>query len=243
MSNAGIISFLDEATGLYIPVTATNPLPVTGGGGGGGASATATAANPVYVEGATVDLSVTLFGAQRSLILDAAGAAVDWTAPVPVTQSGAWAVDATQVGSPWGIQGNSTANDGASAGNAIRAMAYGYLYNGANQDRARAIAASFGSATGVQASEIAGSPFTRLSGAGGTTVKSGAGILHKIIVNTPLSGAVITMYDNTSAAGTIIGTITLGAALEPITLSYDLGFSTGLHVVTSAATDITVVYR
>ena len=79
-----------------------------------------------------------------------------------------------------------------------------------------------------------------------TTVKSGAGVLKSITINKGIATGVITIYDNTAASGTKIGTITFGAALvsdPPVTGIYDAAFATGLTVVTSAATDITVSYK
>ncbi len=79
-----------------------------------------------------------------------------------------------------------------------------------------------------------------------TTVKSGSGVLKRIILNKPLAGGVITIYDQVTATGTKIGTITLpGTLLEDgmRSVEYDCAFGIGLTVVTSAATDITVVYR
>lgn len=56
------------------------------GGGGGSSAVTATAAAPTYVEGSSTNpVSSDLHGSQRMLILDASGAAVDWTAPTTVT--------------------------------------------------------------------------------------------------------------------------------------------------------------
>jgi hypothetical protein len=80
-----------------------------------------------------------------------------------------------------------------------------------------------------------------------TLVKTGVGFLHAITVNTPVASSVITLYDNTSAAGTKMGTITLPATLlqeGPYTALYDVTFSVGLTVVTAtAASDLTVSYR
>ena len=79
-----------------------------------------------------------------------------------------------------------------------------------------------------------------------TTVKSGLGALHSIIVNTFVASATITVYDNTAASGTKIATITLPSTITsdaPVTINYDIGFATGLTIVTSGATDITVSYR
>lgn len=79
-----------------------------------------------------------------------------------------------------------------------------------------------------------------------TTVKSGAGLLRGIVINTPVASATITIYDNTTNSGTKIGTITLGGTLAndmETFYPYDVLFSTGLTLVTSTTTDITVVYR
>lgn len=87
--------------------------------------------------------------------------------------------------------------------------------------------------------------FLNIAGAATTTVKSGAGILSKIIINKPIATGVITIYDNTAGSGTKIGTITNPAALvqQQVPISYGLAFATGLTIVTSAADDITVIYR
>lgn len=81
-----------------------------------------------------------------------------------------------------------------------------------------------------------------------TTVKSGAGLLHRIILNTQVASEVITIYDNTAASGTKIGTITMPAALlgdGPINIEYNALFATGLTIVTAtgASVDLTVIYR
>lgn len=80
-----------------------------------------------------------------------------------------------------------------------------------------------------------------------TTVKSGAGFLHALTIMTPVASSVITIYDNTAASGTKIGTITLPVTITnqgPITIPVNVSFSTGLTVVTgTAASDITVSFR
>lgn len=79
-----------------------------------------------------------------------------------------------------------------------------------------------------------------------TAVKASAGILHAIVVNTPLASGKIEIFDNTAASGTSLGVITRPATLlddEPISVIYDAVFSTGLTVKTSGANqDITVIY-
>lgn len=122
------------------------------------------------------------------------------------------------------------------------------LWNNATWDRSRSITGALadGTGLGVAAVEQAGSLFNNITTATTTTVKSGKGILHKIVINTYAASATITIYDNTAASGTKIGTLTLPSTITgdtPITLPYDLQFSTGLTIVTSGATDLTVIYR
>lgn len=77
-----------------------------------------------------------------------------------------------------------------------------------------------------------------------TTVKSGAGVLHNISVNTlGTVASTTTIYDNTAGSGTVIGVI------NTLTLSgsfvLDVAFTVGLTIVTTGtvAPDITVSYR
>jgi len=88
---------------------------------------------------------------------------------------------------------------------------------------------------------------TNITTATTTTVKSGAGLYAGLIINKGVAAGVITIYDNTAASGTKLGTITFGAALlgDPPIICAPIGakFSTGLTIVTSAATDITVLWR
>lgn len=74
-----------------------------------------------------------------------------------------------------------------------------------------------------------------------TVVKSGTGILHSIVINTT-AAAIITIYDNTSAAGTKIATIAASPAIGS-TFTYNVAFATGLTIVTAGAPDITVAYK
>ena len=90
-----------------------------------------------------------------------------------------------------------------------------------------------------------GSSFLNIAGAATTAVKSGAGILIAITFNKLVASGVVTIYDNTAASGTKIGTVTNPAVLltTQLNLSYGLRFATGLTIVTSAADDLTVIYR
>lgn len=82
---------------------------------------------------------------------------------------------------------------------------------------------------------------TNLAANGTTTVKSGAGILHSISINTKGVTNTATVYDNTAGSGTKIATI--DTTLSQDTLVYDGAFATGLTVVLGGGTpaDLTVV--
>ena len=92
--------------------------------------------------------------------------------------------------------------------------------------------------------------FLNIAGAATTVVKTGRGKLSKVICNKSVATGVVTIYDNTAASGTKIGTITQPAAVvqSQFSLDYSSGsnegitFGTGLTVVTSAADDLTIVY-
>lgn len=86
--------------------------------------------------------------------------------------------------------------------------------------------------------------YSHISTATTTTVKSGAGELHSISVNTKGTVAsTITVFDNTAGSGTVIGVI------DSLNLSgafvLDVAFATGLTIVTTGtvAPDITVSFR
>lgn len=75
-----------------------------------------------------------------------------------------------------------------------------------------------------------------------TTIKSGAGVLHAITVNTAGTGSTCTVYDNTAGSGTKIGTI--NTSVLGTSLQFNAAFATGLTIVTAGAgaADITVLY-
>lgn len=82
-----------------------------------------------------------------------------------------------------------------------------------------------------------------ITGAGATVCKVSAGRLHHIIFNNPTAKNCI-IYDSAAATGTVIGTITPVATSSPFYLTYNVHFSNGLTVDTSAGSqDITIVYE
>lgn len=89
--------------------------------------------------------------------------------------------------------------------------------------------------------------FANITGSATTTVKSGAGVMHQLIINKGVATGSITLYDSTTGSGTKIGTIGFGLALlsdPPVGHAYDISFSTGLTIVTSGlGMDLTIAYR
>jgi hypothetical protein len=87
-----------------------------------------------------------------------------------------------------------------------------------------------------------------ITGATTTSVKGTSGILQSVVVNTSAAGTV-KLYDIGAAgcAGTpasgLFATITLLAASQPLTLTYNALTYNGICVVTSAAPNLTVTYQ
>lgn len=96
--------------------------------------------------------------------------------------------------------------------------------------------------------------FLNITGNTTATVKTGAGVLRGLSINDNTTGGCITVYDNTSASGTKIGTFQAGTpsgglvstsgSPGPTSLLLTAEFATGLTIVTSGSTsnDITVYY-
>lgn len=81
---------------------------------------------------------------------------------------------------------------------------------------------------------------TYISTATTTTVKSGKGNLAKIVITETAAGT-ITVYDNTTATGTVIATFK--ASVVEGTYEFTCRFQTGLTIVTAAASKLTVVWE
>lgn len=101
---------------------------------------------------------------------------------------------------------------------------------------------------GVQGTvTLAGYNYTHITTQTTTLIKTGAGILHSIIVNSHAASATIEFDDALTHTSPVIGIITLPStitAVIPISLEYDVQFSTGLSVTTGTANaDITVVWK
>lgn len=93
------------------------------------------------------------------------------------------------------------------------------------------------------ASATGGYSFSHIATNTTTTIKSGAGTLRTLIINTRGVGNTATIYDNTAGSGTVIAI--LDTTLSTTSFVYDVAFSTGLTVVTSGGTapDLTFSYK
>lgn len=92
---------------------------------------------------------------------------------------------------------------------------------------------------------IGGYNYTRVTTAATTLVKTGPGILHAVIVNTPTATGTIELDDALTNTTPIIGKMLMPAtAANPFTVVYDVAFSTGLSVTVAVATvDATIVWK
>lgn len=88
--------------------------------------------------------------------------------------------------------------------------------------------------------------YARMTTAATLLVKTGAGTLHSITVNTAVATGTIEFDDALTNTTPIIGKITYPAALlstGATTSIYDVSFATGLSITTTGTMDITIAYR
>ena len=88
-------------------------------------------------------------------------------------------------------------------------------------------------------SVLESSNHTNIKTATTTTVKASAGRLAGVVVNGGTMGSV-TIYDNSAGSGTKIATV--AAPLAGMVLPYGCRVTTGITVVTAAATNLTVIW-
>lgn len=75
-------------------------------------------------------------------------------------------------------------------------------------------------------------------------LKYSAGMLHQIIIGTPVNNATISIYDNTTGTTNPISILTLPNSAVPTVIDFHVGFSNGLNIVPSSTSlNITVVYE
>lgn len=82
--------------------------------------------------------------------------------------------------------------------------------------------------------------YTHISTATTTVVKTGAGHLHRLVVQGGTAGTIV-VYDNTAASGSIIASF--DSTNDLASYEFNCSFATGLTIVTGAAVKVTAVWR
>lgn len=227
-------SGISQKVGVCDPKFAANCLKPTSGGTipvTVNSNVTATAAAPTYVEGSTDNpISSDLHGSQRSLILNAAGTAVDWTQPVVVKGNGTAGIADS---APVTVQGIASMTPVLVAGTGTAGTA------------ATAVVTVQGIASGV-AQPISG---TVTANGGGTAGAANAGVLsvQGIASMTPLLATLQTQTDTVMVGGVnvkeinavppLMGNGATGTGALRVTPSDDIT-SAAINVSTATTTQI-----
>ncbi len=86
-------------------------------------------------------------------------------------------------------------------------------------------------------------PGGKAAATGTGTIKAGAGYYHGYVVTTALSAATVTIYDNTSATGTVIDVIPASTAAGTRgMLANPIPIGTGIHAVFAGTGTVLFVY-
>lgn len=92
---------------------------------------------------------------------------------------------------------------------------------------------------------MTGYEYTHITTQTTTAIREGRGVLGKVVINKPLAGGVITIYDNTAGSGDVIAILTCAVTNSdaPVSIPYNIVFKKGLTIVTSGANqDITIAW-
>jgi len=78
--------------------------------------------------------------------------------------------------------------------------------------------------------------YAHITASGATTLKTGVGVLHTMVVNNPGTTNTITISDGTNTVAV------MAAGTIPTEYCYDIGYGTSLIVNPSATCDLTISY-
>ena len=76
-----------------------------------------------------------------------------------------------------------------------------------------------------------------------TVCKSSPGTLHRIMINDGAAGSSISIYDNATGAGTIIGIFATDSLAVITTIPFDVPFYNGLTIIVNNTVNFTVIYE
>lgn len=257
---AGIVDYLAADNINATPVSAANPLPVTMSSAGGNSIT-----NPIFTANAEAgDTTGTFTNATQTTSVTANNGDGYATALVSLsgtynTASGVFEVS-DDGGTTWypvtGIRSDDSSVASSYTALTNSNLQWSFPISGNDSFRVRSTAVTSGtvavriSISAVPTLPPAASvvPWAKTNITTGTTtlVKTGAGVLHAILLGTPVASATIKLYDGLTAVN-IFSTMTLGSVItgdQPVFLGpLDIAFSTGLTIVTSGATDLTAIWN
>ena len=248
--------------------TTCDPVTVAFSGGGGGGDATA--ANQTTEIARLTSILTALGGGLPSALLsgalnvssnvlataalqtagNASLASIDskLTAPLTVTgpitdtqlRASPVAVSASSLPLPTGAA-NAVAQGSTTSGQTGELMQGAVTTNAPTYTNGQTSPINMGTSGGLRTQQI-GDSFTWIRTAGSYGIRTGAGILRRIIVGSNVDGG-INCYDNTAGSGTVIISLTTTPSTPFNYVEVGAAFSTGLYCVTTGfGESFTVVY-
>lgn len=254
---AGYIAYRDTDRENDVPVSLATPLPVGFTTGGAANSLT----NPIFIANAEAgDTTGTFTNATQTTNVTATNGDGYATALVSLngtygTASGVFEAS-DDSGTTWypigGIRSDDSAVQSIYTGLTNQSVQWSFPISGNDSFRVRSTAVASGTVNvRISISAIPTLPpaaailtwnKTNITTGTTTLVKTGAGTLGSILIGTYVASATIKLYDGLTAVN-IFSTITLPSTITgdaPTVLPLNVAFGTGLTIVTSGATDITV---
>jgi hypothetical protein len=164
-----------------------------------------------------------------------ATAKTGWVQPTGVTT-----ITASSLPLPTGAA-NAVAQGSTTSGQTGELMQGAVTTNAPTYTNGQTSPINMGTSGGLRTQQI-GDSFTWISSAGSYGIRSGAGILRRIIVGSNVAGG-INCYDNTAGSGTVIVSLTTTTSTPFNYVEVGAAFSTGLYCVTTGTGEsFTVVY-
>ena len=160
--------------------------------------------------------------------------------PCSLDTSGQLRVTASSLPLPTGAA-NAVAQGSTTSGQTGELMQGAVTTNAPTYTNGQTSPINMGTSGGLRTQQI-GDSFTWITTAGSYGIRTGAGILRRVIVGSPVAGW-INCYDNTAGSGTVIVSLTTTTSTPFNYVEVGAAFSTGLYCVTSGTgASFTVVY-
>lgn len=164
-----------------------------------------------------------------------ATAKTGWVQPTGVTT-----ITASSLPLPTGAA-NAVAQGSTTSGQTGELMQGAVTTNAPTYTNGQTSPINMGTSGGLRTQQI-GDSFTWITTAGSYGIRTGAGILRRVIVGSNVAGG-INCYDNTAGSGTVIVSLTTTTSTPFNYVEVGAAFSTGLYCVTTGTGEsFTVVY-